>query len=306
MAARSWLRPAAALLGAGAAAGAWALTARREVACDAPKSQRAANAGAASKLEPALSDKEFRAFKLRSSERLSDNTRLYRFELPSAQHEAGLNVASCLVVRATVDGKSVVRPYTPVSLNHQRGYVDLLIKTYPAPGGQMSRHIEQLAPGDELEMKGPFKKVEYKANMHKKIGMIAGGTGITPMLQVIREVLSNPNDRTEIRLVFANVTEDDILLRDELDALQYLYPAFKVFYTLDKPPAGWKGGKGFVSAQMIQAHLPKPDEDCLLLVCGPKGLLAHVSGEKGPQNSQGPLGGLLKELGFLDDKVYKF
>ncbi|CAK9012813.1 NADH-cytochrome b5 reductase-like protein (B5R), partial [Durusdinium trenchii] len=254
-------------------------------------------------LEKALSPAEFREFKLKETERVSHNTQLYRFELPSNNHETGLTVASCLVARAVVDGKKVVRPYTPVSLNHQRGYVDLLVKTYPAPGGRMSRHIEALEPGQALEMKGPFKKVDYKANMHKKVGMIAGGTGITPMLQVIREVLSNPQDHTEIHLVFANVTEDDILLRDELDALQYLYPAFHVYYTLDKPPSGWTMGAGFVSADIIKAHLPSPEDDCLLLVCGPKGLVAHVAGDKGPKNSQGDLGGLLKQLGFAPESM---
>jgi cytochrome-b5 reductase len=45
--------------------------------------------------------------------------------------------------------------------------------------------------------------------------MIAGGTGITPMLQLIREMLQNPDESIELRLIFANQSEDDILLRDE-------------------------------------------------------------------------------------------
>jgi len=53
----------------------------------------------------------------------------------------------------------------------------------------------------------------------KAIGMIAGGTGITPMLQVLHEVLDNPADTTQVSLVFANVTEEDIMLRKELDGL---------------------------------------------------------------------------------------
>mmetsp|Transcript_20300 Transcript_20300/g.33195 ORF Transcript_20300/g.33195 Transcript_20300/m.33195 type:complete len:310 (-) Transcript_20300:41-970(-) len=254
----------------------------------------------------ALSPKEFREYKLASTEKLTHNTKMYRFELPSAQDQSGLTVASCLVARATVDGKKVVRPYTPVSLNHQRGYIDLLIKTYPKPGGLMSRHIDELQVGDTLEMKGPFEKIPYKANMKKKIGMIAGGTGITPMLQIIREILSNPQDNTEVSLLFANVTEDDVLLRDELDALQYLYPSFKVYYTLDQPPRGWKMGKGFVSAEMIKNHLPSASDDCLMFICGPKGLVSLVAGEKGAKNSQGPLQGILEELGFTKEQVFKF
>lgn len=255
----------------------------------------------------ALSPNEFRPFKLQAVEHVSHNTTRQRFELQSPEHESGLTVASCIVVRAELEGKVVVRPYTPVSLNNQRGYLELIIKSYPAPGGLMSRHIQSLRPGlDSLEMKGPFKKIEYTANMKKKIGMIAGGTGVTPMLQVIREILSNPEDHTEVSLIFANVSENDILLRSELDALAYLYPNFKVFYTLDKPPKNWTGGKGFVSAEMIQKRMPPPSDDSLILVCGPKGLMEHISGPKEQKDQQGPLSGLLKQLGYVESQVFKF
>mmetsp|Transcript_1761 Transcript_1761/g.2087 ORF Transcript_1761/g.2087 Transcript_1761/m.2087 type:complete len:321 (+) Transcript_1761:90-1052(+) len=256
--------------------------------------------------EVALSKKEFRSFTLQAAENVTYNTKLYRFEFPSEEMESGLTVASCLVARADIGGKKVTRPYTPVSLNHQKGFVELLVKTYPKPGGAMSRHMDALKPGDKLEMKGPFKKIEYKANMKAKIGMIAGGTGITPMLQVIREILSNPEDKTEISLIFANQTETDIILRDELDALHYLYPNFKVYYTLDKAPRSWKYGTGFVNKEMLQEHMPSPEDDALLLVCGPKGFINHVCGPKGKKFSQGPLKGLLESLGYESQQVYKF
>ena len=53
----------------------------------------------------------------------------------------------------------------------------------------------------------------------KKIGMVAGGTGITPMLQIIRAIQRDPTDTTEVWLIFANQTEEDILLRKELEAV---------------------------------------------------------------------------------------
>lgn len=74
----------------------------------------------------ALSPKEFRSFKVHSVESLSHNTKFLRFELPSDNHEAGLSVASCLMARAEVDGKAVMRPYTPVSTRDQKGFLDLV------------------------------------------------------------------------------------------------------------------------------------------------------------------------------------
>jgi cytochrome-b5 reductase len=72
----------------------------------------------------------------------------------------------------------------------------------------------------------------YEANMCKYIGMIAGGTGITPMLQIVNAVLKNPNDVTRVSLIFANVAESDILCRKELDKLAD-DPRFSVYYVLN-------------------------------------------------------------------------
>lgn len=69
----------------------------------------------------------------------------------------------------------------------------------------------------QLTIKRP-KKVLHEYARVKHIGMIAGGTGITPMLQIIRAVLRNKDDKTVMWLIFANQTEEDILLREELEA----------------------------------------------------------------------------------------
>ena len=68
--------------------------------------------------------------------------------------------------------------------------------------------------------------------------MLAGGTGITPMYQVINAILRDPSDRTQLSLVSANVGEDDILLRKELDTLAATHDNFRVYYVLNEPPAG--------------------------------------------------------------------
>ena len=100
--------------------------------------------------------------------------------------------------------------------------------------------------------------------------MMAGGTGITPMLQVMNAILSDPNDATQISLVYANQTEDDILCRDMLDALAAKHPKrLSVWYTVDRAPKGWKYSEGFITAEMIAEHLPGPKESTLILMCGP-------------------------------------
>ena len=256
--------------------------------------------------EAALNPKEWRPFRVKSVENLTHNTSLIRFALPSETQRMGLPVASCLMARAKIDGKQVARPYTPVSSNEEAGMMELIVKGYPQ--GKLSKHIAfNLKVGDELEMKGPFKKYPYKANVKKKIGMIAGGSGITPMMQVIREILRNPSDETEVSLLFANVTEEDIILRNELDALAHLYPTrFRVHYVLDKPPTGWNASSGYITSEMIKEFMPEPSDDNLVCVCGPPALMFHISGNKAKDKSQGELQGLLKELNYTSMQVFKF
>ncbi|KAM0919151.1 hypothetical protein ACQ4PT_008398 [Festuca glaucescens] len=257
----------------------------------------------------ALNPDKWLEFKLQEKATVSHDSQLFRFSFdPSTK--LGLDVASCLVTRAPigqeVEGrrKFVIRPYTPISDPDSKGHFDLLIKVYP--DGKMSQHFANLKPGDVLEVKGPIEKLRYSPNMKRHIGMIAGGTGITPMLQVVRAILKNPDDNTQVSLIYANVSPDDILLKRELDRLASSYPNFKVFYTVDKPSSDWRAGVGYISKDMVLKGLPGPGEDSLILVCGPPGLMNHISGDKAKDRSQGEVTGLLKDLGYTADMVYKF
>lgn len=257
----------------------------------------------------ALSPKEWRKFRLESRRQVSPDTAEYRFSFPRKRicDRLGLEPASLLMARAEVDGEMVQRPYTPTSPENAIGSTTLVVKSYA--NGKLSKAIGNLQPGDTIEFKGPFQKFEYKPNMKKYIGMIAGGTGITPMLQLIEKILSNPRDNTEVRLVFANKTPQDVLLKDRLDALAWKHANFKVLYTVDKGDDDWDGESGYVSTSMIRSVLPPPVEDSLILVCGPPGMVKHVAGEgPGPSNKfqQGELKGLLAHMGYTKSMVFKY
>ncbi|CAH0476694.1 unnamed protein product [Peronospora belbahrii] len=252
----------------------------------------------------ALDPKEFRSFPVRKVERINHNTKRVTFDLPTAEHEMGLITPSCLMARAKVNGKTVVRPYTPTNVNEEKGFLELVVKGYP--DGTMSKHIVQLKEGDSLEMKGPFRKFNYYPNRYKSIGMIAGGTGITPMLQLIKTICRNPEDRTEITLLYCSVSENDIILREEVEAMMYLYPQISVIHVLSNPSAEWQGLKGFVSKEMLEKYMPEPSDDNLVCVCGPPPMMYHVSGDKAKDRSQGELQGLLKQLNYTSTQVFKF
>ena len=188
----------------------------------------------------------------------------------------------------------------------QAGYLELLIKHYDK--GPMSTHIHGLVPGQKLEIKGPVAKYPWTANKHAHIALVAGGTGITPMWQLARAIFANPEDKTKVTLVFGNIAEEDILLREQFAELENTYPQrFRAFYLLEKPPAAWAGSKGYVTKELLKTVLPEPKEDNIkVFVCGPNPMLKAVSGTKKSPSDQGELGGILKELGYDKEQVFKF
>ncbi|KAJ2548198.1 hypothetical protein EV175_004918 [Coemansia sp. RSA 1933] len=255
-----------------------------------------------------LDPTKFVDFKLKETIPINHDTSLFRFDLEPAQ-KLGLDITSCLVVKEKLgnDEKPTIRPYTPVSTQDTRGHFDLVVKKYET--GKMSAHIHSMVPGDTLAMKGPIKKLPYKTNGMKEIGMIAGGSGITPMLQLINHVLEDPNDNTKLTLVFANKSEDDIILRSTIDDLAEKHPnQLKVHYVLDKASSrNWKGDVGYVTKDLVKKYMPSPsDKDILVSACGPPPMMNSVSGPKAPDYSQGEVGGIFKELGYTSEQVFKF
>jgi len=259
-----------------------------------------------------LDPDNFVDFKLKKVEPYNHNTAKFVFELPEGQASL-LPVASCLVVKSSdpealkdAKGKPIVRPYTPISPSDKEGELVLMIKKYE--NGNASKHIHSLKPGDSLSFKGPFPKWDYKINEFDEVGLIGGGSGITPLYQVLTYALSDKANKTKFKLLFANVTEADILLREEFDALKKKYPnTFDVVYVLDNPDDGWQGPTGFINAEIVKQHIAPASlkEKVKIFICGPPGQVAAVAGKKAGMK-QGEVGGILKELGYTEDQIYKF
>jgi len=167
---------------------------------------------------------------VQSKEQVSHDTIRVRLALPSSNDVLGLPCGKHFTVGATIDGKYQSRAYTPTSDGMRtKGYTELVIKVYKPTerfpkGGVMSQHIDNLKVGDEMKIRGPFGRIHYQGKgvfelkkstreETKAIGMVAGGTGITPMLQLVNEIIQDPDDHTDMYLLFANKTVDDILVR---------------------------------------------------------------------------------------------
>lgn len=120
--------------------------------------------------------------------------------------------------------------------------------------------------GQKLKVKGPKGAMVYTPGLVRRFGMIAGGTGITPMLQVIRAIVrgrprNGGTDTTQVDLIFANVNREDILLKDDLDKLAAEDDGFRVYYVLNNPPEKWDGGVGFCTPEMIKVRSLRDEID---------------------------------------------
>jgi cytochrome-b5 reductase len=219
-----------------------------------------------------LKPQEYQKLPLSNKEKLSTNTHRLTFKLPSPNQILGLPIGQHVAIRAEIDGKAISRSYTPVSNNSDPGTLQLVIKMY-SDGQLTGKYLEKLEVGDQVEFRGPKGQMRYRKEMARNIGMIAGGTGITPMYQLIRAICEDPKDNTTVSLLYGNNTEQDILLRNELDTFASKYPRkFSYESVLSKPGSSWSGKKGFINKDLVKEKLPPPS-DSKILLCGPPGLI---------------------------------
>ena len=262
--------------------------------------------------EVALNPKKWLNFKLIEKVELSHDTRRFRFGLDSPKQRLGLPVGYHFFISAIINGSLVMRQYTPTSSDDDLGYFDLVIKVYfpnvhPKfpEGGKMSQHFESLSIEDEIKVKGPLGHFEYKGygkiiveGKHrtiKKLGLICGGTGITPAYQVMKAVAKNSDDNTEVHLVYANRSEKDILLREELEEMCELKYNIKIWYTIDiVEEEDWEYDTGFINENMLRKHIPAADSDSLVAMCGPKPMIDFACMPN------------LQKIGFSEDQLMCF
>lgn len=214
--------------------------------------------------------------KLTKKENVAKDVLRMTFDLSSSNGQGsrakvGLPVGQHILFQARVDDATISRPYTPIEPvgdTVDDGRLTFLIKVYPGneekniPGGMMTTYLNGLNEGSSLHMKGPAGPIMYFDNncfmAHGNyfyadyVNLVAGGTGITPMYQIITAMLSKESKKitAKLALLYANRNESDILLKAEFDALADKYPdSFKLFYVISNTPedADWRYGEGHVS-----------------------------------------------------------
>lgn len=266
----------------------------------------------------------FTPCKLIERAQVTDTTALLRFTLPDEQKALNLSTCACILAKVSTmvpteeeeeDGtgpkrrlEDVIRPYTPISTNHQIGSFDLLVRYYE--NGKMTQHFKHMKVGESVDFKHISFNVKIQAPKFvscSHIGMIVGGTGITPMIQALHAILGGENaKKTKVVMLYGSRDSKDILAEDLLKSWEEAYPQhFEVVHVLSHEPndSSWTGKRGFIDKELIKEKFAPPDEkEQLIMVCGPPPMYNVFCGPRDDKE----LTGVLRELGYGVDQVYKF
>jgi nitrate reductase (NAD(P)H) len=238
---------------------------------------------------------------------ISDDTRAYTFQLPDDKPDLGLGTCQHVQLGFHLKDRMLIRSYTPTKpllpdgmkqdasekdVRDGSGTFELTVKTYfptdAQPGGAMSNILDCMPIGEEIEIRGPTGEIVYnghgsftisdKVYTFDKINLVLGGSGITPGYSLLARALLSSDDKTQIRVVDANKSEKDILLKEELDHFERSNGGrLKVTHVLSHPGDEWKGKKGHVDADIIRESLFEPGEKTGVFLCGPPAMIQKAA-----------------------------
>lgn len=140
--------------------------------------------------------------------------------------------------------------------------------------GDFTETVKEVQPGDRVYLDGPFGAFTVERFSAPAYVFIAGGSGITPIMSMLRTLVDQGN-RQPLLLIYANVTWDDVIFREQLPELEEKLN-LRLVHVLEKPPDGWQGEQGFVTTEIIRRHTDQAWQDPEYFICGPDPMLDAV------------------------------
>ncbi|MEO1654094.1 MAG: ferredoxin reductase [Bacteroidota bacterium] len=172
------------------------------------------------------------------------------------------------------DGYTAMRSYSVASGLEVRQHIELTIDR--VPNGEVSEFIhEVLEVGDQIEVRGPIGGYFiWKPGIKKKLLLIGGGSGIVPLMSILRSQSGNQ----KVILLYSNQSPELTIYKKELDSLAR-EPWFDLHYTFTRSqPEGWAGFARRVDQEMVMGLLEnEPLGDYMAYVCGPTAFVEFVA-----------------------------
>nr|CCC90369.1 unnamed protein product [Trypanosoma congolense IL3000] len=206
-------------------------------------------------------------------------SRVLRFNLPGALQRSGLSLGQFIAIRGDWDGQQLLGYYSPITLPDDLGMIDILARS---DKGTLREWISALEPGDAVEMKGcgglvierrlSDKHFVFAGHIINKLCLIAGGTGVAPMLQIIQAAFKKPfiDSIESVHLIYAAEDVTELTYREVLEERRReSHGKFKKAFVLNRPPPLWTDGVGFIDRGILTNHVQPPSDNLLVAICGP-------------------------------------
>lgn len=176
-----------------------------------------------------------------------------------------------------VGGVRTSRPYSISSSPTQVGHYDLTVRRV-ADGFVSDYLLDEVQIGDVLESSAPAGTFTYSPLFHgRDLVFLAGGSGITPFMSMIREVADRGLKRN-IRLVYGSRTPGDVIFQQELTEIAGRHGNVTFDVIISDPPAGFTGRTGFLSASCIGDCVGEAGSQMFYL-CGPEAMYSFCEAE---------------------------
>ena len=178
--------------------------------------------------------------------------------------------------RLRIGSSELTRPYTissaPYETRGARPFFEITVRRnrpYLVPDWL----FENVKVGDVIEGALPFGAFYWEPLRDSRdIVALAGGVGITPFYSMAKEIAFGKMKGCRLTILYGSVKQDDIVLRNELEAVEAMCPDVKVVHVLSDEP-DWQGEKGFLSREIIEKYSVP---DCTYMFCGPYPMYAFL------------------------------
>lgn len=186
-----------------------------------------------------------------------------------------------LSIQVDIEGKKYRREYSLCSSPYSES--EYIIASKVINNGVVSKYLyNNLKEGDTLEVYPPQGKffTELKAANEKNYFLIGGGSGITPLLSILKSVLFVETD-SKVILYYGSFNEDSIIFKNEIDELQKKYSErFKVYYAVSEYSDSWTGLKGIINRdelkEIVDENAGQDKNDSEYFICGPGEMMELV------------------------------
>tara|TARA_R110000868_G_scaffold10313_17_gene50705 strand:- start:2757 stop:3779 length:1023 start_codon:yes stop_codon:yes gene_type:complete len=168
-------------------------------------------------------------------------------------------------VHLSVPGSTEHRSYSFANAAFESGRYTFYIKVLEQ--GAMSDYLSQRAqPGDELTVTGPFGRF-YLRPVERPVVMVAGGTGLAPMLSMLDTMAAEGDVDYPVHLLYGANTEDELFGFDQLKSYAGQGIDLTTELSVVEPGSGWGGGTGHITGLLRPEILN--GGDCEVYLCGP-------------------------------------